>query len=276
MTVLRFCPACGERLLKASVMKYCTYCGQKLADAAGTAKVSGMAGAGRLDNIKAGAAKAGPGERCNSILLKDQPAVEHYSVVLKSNGNQKRVIERLSKVLCRSLTATRMAVELIPCIVLYKSKADAVRAVAKIFEDEKLHYTVIKGDVGPGIPDVRAVLAGLDKEMQYIFHHAPAGLWLGESIRLVIPLVERESGFAALIATDRALYLFNRPFAGNCPDRDIISYSRLADAVLHSGDGGELVLIYKEFGCEEWLKLTDDDSLNELYRIIKQGLSALR
>lgn len=261
MTVLRFCPACGQKLLKASLMNYCASCGQKLADLAVLSESPGAAAARLPRNIQPSTPDADSGQRSKP----PEPA-EHYSVVLKSCGNQQRVIERLSKVLCRSLTATRMAVELIPCIVLYKSKAAAVQAVTTIFEEERLHYTVITGEARASAP----ALPGLDQEMQYLLNHAPAGLWLGESIRMVVSSVERKSGFAALIATDCGLYLFNRPFTGTCLDRVIIPYARLSDVILTHGH--QLILVDKEDGAEDWLRIAEAGQLKRLYEIIQQAL----
>lgn len=261
MTVLRFCPACGQKLLKASLMNYCASCGQKLADLAGLAESPGAAAAKLPRNVHPSTPDADSGQRSKP----PEPA-EYYSVVLKSCGNQQRVTERLSKVLRRSITATRMAVELIPCLVLYKSKAAVVQAVTTIFAEERLHYTVVTGEARASAPAV----PGLDQEMQYLLKHAPAGLWLGEFIRMVIPSVERKSGFAALIATDCGLYLFNRPFTGTCSDRVIIPYAWLADILV--GNDNRLILVDKEDAGEDWLRVTEAGQLASLYRLIKQAL----
>jgi len=192
---------------------------------------------------------------------------DHYSVVLKSSGDKERLTRRLSAVLRRGLTATRMAVDLAPSIIIYKSKESDIQAAVTIFEDERLHYSVLKGDFASDTPVEKVIpgYAGLDGGLQQIFRNTPAALWLGEQLCLVVPKIEMEDEPGTLVATDQGLYIVGRGAAGQRPEWRIIPYSRLTEVVLHDGRHGALELVYNEPGRVEWLYIADPQQLDQVY-----------
>lgn len=198
----------------------------------------------------------------------------YYSIILKSCPDKERLTRRLSDVLCRGLLATRMAVELVPCIIIYKNRAQEVEAVTAIFLDEHAHYTLIKGEFAVDAPSEAAFsgFEAFDPELQSILRNTPAALWLGETVQIVVADAELEQVPGALVATDWGLYIFSRLVPDGRPQWLEIPYAGLAEAVIHS-DGNELELIYKEYGREEWLRIADARCLNMLHEHITKALS---
>jgi hypothetical protein len=202
------------------------------------------------------------------------PAEDYYSVVLKSSGDKERLTKRLSAVLRRGLTATRMAVDMVPGIIIYKSKESDIQAAVAIFEEERLHYSILKGDFATEVPVEKLIpgFAAMDSGLQLVFRDTPAALWLGERVCLVVGEMELEGEPATLAATDRGLYIFGGFVAGQRPQWRIIPYSRLADAVRHSGRHGALELVYHEPGREEWLRIADEALLDRVHEHIRLAL----
>lgn len=202
----------------------------------------------------------------------------HFTVVLKSCHDKERLTRRLSEVLRRGLAATRLAVEMVPGIIIYKSPQQDIQPALAIFEDEQLHYSVLKGDFSADTPVEKVIpgFAGLDSGLQVMLRNTPGTLWLGERPCLVVPEVETEDWPGMLVATDRGLYIFNRSFTGRRPEWRIIPYSQLAEVIFHGGQDGELELRYKEIGREEWLQIADTQQLEQVYEHILHSLEQER
>lgn len=193
-----------------------------------------------------------------------------YSVVLKTNGNKEQVARRLSQVLRRSLTATRMAVELVPCILVYKSKAGDIENVRRILEEENLHYAVIKGEVAAA--SLEQKISGFSKlavKVQQRLRQCPAALWLGEEISAVVHNISLEGSVGLLVVTDQGLYFFPDAPGGQWI---AVPFSQLAEVVLHKEPDSELELVYKAYNREEWLRIEDTEQLEQVYEQIRQGL----
>lgn len=211
-----------------------------------------------------------------------QPAVlqagNHYSVVLKSSGDKERLTRRLSEVLRRSLTATRMAVEMVPGIIIYKSKESDIQAALAILEEEQLHYSVLKGDFATDVPVEKLVpgFFALAGEVQQLLRNTSPSLWLGERVYVVAPKIEVEDEPATLAVTDQALYIFRGFMAEPRPQWRIIPYSRLEEVVLHGGRRGGLELVYKESVPDTWLNIADETVLDEVYEHIRLALGQAR
>jgi len=276
--VLRFCPACGDRLLQGRLVKFCTNCGQDLnklsvaendvepysSDNLETRHIRQSSHAVNPKKTEAAhASQSGP----------ESQSDDYYSIVLKTCGNKERLVKRLSKVLSRSLTATQLAVALVPCVILYKSKETAIQAVCGILDEEQLHYAVIKGDFEFVIPhsETDPLLATLDNELRDLLGNVPAGLWLGEKIQVIVPAVEHQGNFGTLVATERALYLISKTYS----DQPwlIIPFFSLADVILSNHRYGEIDLIYKQYGCDEFLRIDDGVQLARLYEHLKAALA---
>lgn len=209
---------------------------------------------------------------------KDKKQEEHYSVVLKSVGNKDRVTRRLSEVLRRGMTATRMAIDMVPCVIVYKSRLKDIEAAVSIFEDERLHYAVLKGDFKSHVSIEEAIpnFHSLDNELKRTLLNASGVLWLGETVHLVVPEVEVDGEPGILVATDQGLYIFTGPPGRQHMEWQIVPYSRLTEVIFHDDDGGALELINKKYSREAWLRIADEAYLGQVYdhvrrMLLKQG-----
>ncbi|SHJ28017.1 hypothetical protein [Propionispora hippei] len=307
--MMRFCPACGGRLPQGEGIRFCVHCGQKLAGlipegdeflAAAAEPVVGVVLPSVADDTTLADAaprrlpvQPGRAVRPRRIAVVDKPAgpvitenrraapaagpgttAEQYSVVLKTIADKERLIGRLSQVLNRGTTATRMAVELVPGVIVYKNSAADIRPVLDILNGEGLYYTVIRGDfdmklsLHERIPD----FARLDGALQQLLAQVPAGLWLGETVQLVCDEVLWENGSHVLVVTDQALYMINQPELDQPPAWRIIPYTQLANVALHAEDE-ELECLFKEYGREECLHIQDQADLIQVYRYLSQVLA---
>lgn len=308
--MMRFCPACGGRLPQVEGTRFCVHCGQKLAGLmqegdellpVAAEPVKGIARPSVPEQTSL--AVAAPANRTvqserhkrfKRTVPVDKPAgtkvaspvssgvkpagketaEEQYSVVLKTIADKERLIERLSRVLSRGVTATRMAVELVPGVIVYKNSAADIRPVLDILNGEGLYYTVIQGDfdmklsLHERIPD----FARLDGALQQLLAQVPAGLWLGETVRFVCDEVVWENSSHVLAVTDQALYLISLPAAGEPPAWRIIPFAQLANVALHAEDE-ELECLFKEYGREACLQIADRTDLTEVYRYLSQVLA---
>lgn len=305
--MMRFCPACGGRLPQGEGIRFCVHCGQKLAGLMPEEDSFLAAVAEPVDDValppvsdQAPLIDAVPQHasarrqvRPRRIVVADKPARpavtetrrtapaagpattdEQYSVVLKTIADKERLIGRLSQVLSRGTTATRMAVELVPGVIVYKNSAADIRPVLDILNGEGLYYTVIQGDfdmklsLHERIPD----FARLDGTLQQLLAQVPAGLWLGETVQFVCDEVLWENDSHVLVVTDQALYMINQPALDQPPAWRIIPFAQLANVALHAEDE-ELECLFKEYGREECLHIQDQDDLTQVYRYLSQVLA---
>ncbi|WP_312520994.1 zinc ribbon domain-containing protein [Anaerospora sp.] len=249
--VYKFCPACGGKLPQDGICKFCPHCGQSLPvqDEYGTLTQQPEPSP-PLCSIPTSVSEGKPAFVNNR---------EQFSVVLKSIRNKDRLAGRLSQVLKRTAIATRMAVDLAPCLILYKSKAEDVKSAVAIFEEEGSAYTVINGDFETTTP-VKQLIAGyhqLDRESQLLLEATPAALWLGEEFRLIIPDVGLENERGLLVITGRNL-CFIASQAGKSR-WNITPYSQIAEIIeKQDGSGGFVEVIYREFGREDAFFIADE------------------
>lgn len=290
--MLRFCPACGARL-PATPVKYCPACGESLAAfmtteppvAADLPATTYVAALRRYDQYIADlqAQNLDPAEirrqaadmfaklkaqfparphRPAFVIrpLVEEPPAELFSIVLKNCADRERLAGRLSQVLCRSRVAIRMAVDMVPCIIVFKSKQDDIQAAVRILDSENLYYTVIKGDFAaePPLEEIIPGYAALSADLQLACRSAPAALWLGETVRMVVPATNMAGASVAVAVTDRALFI--AAFTGSAEPSDwrILPFTRLA-SVIGRDDRQALEFIQRDGGRQEWLQLADSD-----------------
>ncbi|SEP30515.1 hypothetical protein [Propionispora vibrioides] len=305
--MMRFCPACGGRLPQGEGIRFCVHCGQKLAGLMPEEDSFLAAVAEPVDDVALPSvsdqaplidavpqhASARRQVRPRRIVVADKPARpaapetrraapaagpgttdEQYSVVLKTIADKERLIGRLSQVLSRGTTATRMAVELVPGVIAYKNSAAEIRPVLDILNGEGLYYTVIQGDfemklsLHEQIPD----FARLDGALQQLLAQVPSGLWLGETVQFVCAEVLWENDSHVLVVTDQALYMINQPALDQPPAWRIIPFAQLANVALHAEDE-ELECLFKEYGREECLHIQDQADLTQVYRYLNHVLA---
>ncbi len=251
--MFKFCPACGGKLLQNGICRFCPHCGQ------------GLPALEQYGTLPQQPEPAPP--LCSSFPGEavEQPAFlsnqELFSVVLKSSSNKERLANRLSQVLKRTANATRMAVELAPCLILYKSKAEDVQTAVSIFEEEGSAYTVISGDLEPATP-VSQLVAGfhqLDRETQLLLQATPSALWLGEEFQIIIPDVELENERGLLVITGKNLCFVATQAKAGKVRWNITPYSQIAEILEKpEGGGGIIEVIYREFGREDSFFIADE------------------
>ena len=260
--LLRFCPACGGKLLQASVVKYCAFCGESLyalaTNETGTPETVLIA-----DNQEA--------EVDKTLRQVASLPESYYSVILKSSGNKERLTSRLSKVLLRGVLATRMAVEMVPSVLVYKSRAKDIDPIISILEDEQAHFTVIKGhfDVNAPLEKTFSGAHGLGSKQLGILQNIPAALWLGETICMVMPDVYREEEPGMLVITDRALYSISSSAGTRGLEWLIIPYTHLTEAILHHDQDEALELVYKGNRQERWFRFANTEDMIQVYEFLQ-------
>lgn len=199
------------------------------------------------------------------------------SVVLKACTDKERLAGRLRDVLRRGATATRMAVEMAPCVILYKSKADDARSAIAIFEDEGSAYAVITGDFEPNVPVERLIKGyhNLDPNAQMLLSATPPTLWLGEDIRAIFSDVELDHEEGLLIITGQNLCFLSRPVHAGRTQWLIVPYSRIGEIIDHPNTGGGVIeVVYNQFGREDLFRFYDQESFLQAYEEIGRAMES--
>lgn len=309
MAAYQFCPSCGSRLPESGVVRFCPSCGAAqpqesglidkwlktpvatLNDAAACCeqfvaaqKEQGLS----ADEIRGQAAdlfrqlKARLPQRpvrLRAAVPKQVFATDgdRVSIVLKSCQDKERLAGKLTGVLRRGATAIRMAVDMAPCVILYKSKAEEAQAAIAVLEAEGSAYAAFSGDFDADAPLEQYIRAfsSLDQEVQELLAAAPRVLWLGDQIRAVIPDVELEHELGTLVISDGNIFFLRRSCKDSKEIGHVISCSQIAEVVEHPDpSGGMLELMYRQFGQEDVFRFSDESALRaaweEISRIIKQ------
>ena len=216
---MRFCPACGEKLPEGVPAKFCLFCGAKLPAAVTTEPLSKSQPAEarepqqtlRQEELEAlctatiiEVAKKAPVEK----TLPEEADGADYSVIIKKVIDPVRLTEALLAYLTRGEKAIRMAIDMAPSVLIYKSKKADVDKILPVLAAERACYTVVKGDFEQA-PSARRVLPGflmLPPLTQEALTGAPTGLWIGETAQAVLPDLYFEGATGCLVVTDRHLY----------------------------------------------------------------------
>lgn len=216
-------------------------------------------------------AAAATAEKAPPLRAPSAASEAYYNVILKASGDKERLARRLSTVFQRGLMAIRMAVDMVPCMLIYKNRREDIKEAIAILEAEELPYVVI-GEEQPLHVALDVVIPGffgLDVELQRILHSVPPLLWAGETVKAVIPFASMELEEGALLATETSLYFFNRPDNKQPQDWIITPYKRLADVCLHAG---ALEFVYHKDRREDWLYSDDNVALERLYQYVQQQI----
>lgn len=202
---------------------------------------------------------------------------DRLSVVLKACTDKERLAGRLCGVLRRGVNATRMAVDMAPCVILYKSKADDAQSAIAIFEDEGSAYAVVTGDFEANAP-VDRLIEGyhtLNSNAKMLLSATPPALWLGEDIRAIIPDVELDHEEGLLIITGRNLCFLSQPVQASRAQWLVVPYSRIAEIVDHPNpSGGVIEVIYNQFGREDLFRFYDQESFHQAYEEIGRAMES--
>lgn len=218
--VVRFCPYCGAKTaIEGS--RFCPFCGKDITginqllqpDKAQVQTEKTVMAVERSEQFAVAKQQAGdpnngrmtpaaPGDF--SLPASDAGTV--YSVVIKSCSKKETLARYLETVLTRSFSAIRLAVERMPCIIIYKRKtADNITKILRAFLDCQASVAIVPGNLADDPPEQAfSDWRYLTGEQQQTIRNAPKSLWLGQMI-LGVYQVSHDSGFGTMVVTDQAL-----------------------------------------------------------------------
>ena len=137
---------------------------------------------------------------------------ETHTVILKFCPDKERLFIKLTKILRRDSFAIRLAVELIPAVLMYKSKLSEVLPVIQACRAEGALFSIISGDFTLTADFPPAVLAELSVGEQDLIKNSPPTLWLGETIHFAVGKVMSNGKEGLLVLSNHHLYFV---FTGN-------------------------------------------------------------
>jgi hypothetical protein len=130
-----------------------------------------------------------------------------YTVILKSCPDKERLFIRLTEILRRDSFAIRLAVELIPTVLMYKNKLAEVLPVIQVCRAEGAVCAIVSGDLLTATVNFpQAVLAELSGSEQDLITNSPPILWLGETIYFAVGKVMSQGKQGLLILSNHHLY----------------------------------------------------------------------
>ena len=134
-----------------------------------------------------------------------------YSIVLKNCSRRENLARRLGTVLLRGYFAIRLAIDNMPCIIVYKGKCSELPSLISLFREEGAAITVIAGDFEARItiPQIFSSLH-LSDEMLLFLNHFPHQLWLGDHPYAAV-FAQSMDRDGILVVTDQAFYFVYRP-----------------------------------------------------------------
>lgn len=154
--MFKFCPACGEELPQEQNILFCPFCGKKIG--AATMEQDKRPVSVRTETLQ----REGQvyfektQTRIGQQVVSSTPVPadmdleeEHYTVVLIDVVNRDRLVKRLSSIMQRTPLAIRMAVDMTPCIILYKGKQCDVQWLTDVLAEEGAKFSVVTGDAAP-------------------------------------------------------------------------------------------------------------------------------
>ena len=146
----------------------------------------------------------------------------YYTIVLKACSRRENLARRLGSILLRGYFAIRLAIDNMPCIIVYKGKISELPSHLPVFYEEGAAITVIAGDFESHI-DIPAYFSHLtlSDSMLSILQKVPYQLWLGDRPYAAAnaQALEREG---LLIVTDQAIYFIY--LVGNTYEWFVLSY----------------------------------------------------
>jgi gas vesicle protein len=137
---------------------------------------------------------------------------ETHTVILKFCPEKEQLFIKLTKILRRDSFAIRMAVELVPAVLMYKSKLSEVLPVIQVCRAVGALFSIVSGDFTLTVDFSPAVLAELSIREQDLIKNSPPTLWLGETIHFAVGKVMSNGKRGLLVLSNHHLYFV---FTGN-------------------------------------------------------------
>lgn len=273
---IKYCPFCGEKMpLATKALRFCPSCGEKIAFTKTMAQLD--------NNIEKTIMSAQSIRTCNPLPKQQANRLgefDYYSIILKDCLNPQSLAYRLEKLLLRSYSAIRLAVETAPCTVIYKGKVDNIVPIIKAFKEEKTAFSLTTDDLNKNttIEKIFTGFDGFNSETQQLIRSVPVNLWLGDNIYAVIPDAfmqnERTAVQGVLVVTNQALYLiYGNICNGDC-QWIVIPYYQLAEVSIDKENSGSLVLIYKDNKEDDIFFINDQVQLADIYEHVRRAANA--
>lgn len=207
---VQYCPFCGEKLTISDVFRFCPYCGKKIHEKKHKDK----------HKVKRKLAKqevsvAIPDLSFNPEVPEATAALlsaadENCTLVLKYCPNKEELFRKLTGLLQRERFAVRLAIDMTPAILMYKSHWVDVLPVMTACQSVGALFSVIRGEVVSHDPFPDSLLRELAESEQDLIKKSPPALWLGETLYCVVGQVESKAKRGVLILSNHYLYfVFN-------------------------------------------------------------------
>lgn len=280
---LRYCPFCGNAFaVQLSSIRFCSFCGENLAALPGLTSektIDGYATAGGNPG------KQVDGTSVKQEFLADQDQRESnmdgcitaaqtaislennvYSLVLKYCFIDRQVLVRkLQTILLRSSRAIQLALESVPCVILYKEKAEKLLNVLAVCQETGAAAILFANEVNvePHINEIYRGFAKLPDDLQIFLQSFPHKLWIGENIAGVYTVQTQDKGSGALVVGEHALYFVGRQY-----DWLVVSYLQV-QAVYESSDALEIE--YQGGQPAEVFYFSDKHSLEQAFAQLRQA-----
>lgn len=196
---VQYCPFCGEKLTISDVFRFCPYCGKKIHEKKHKDKHKLKKQKIAKQEVSADVSEA------TTKLLPPAPDA-NYTVVLKYCPNKEELFSRLTGLLQRDRFAVRLAVEMTPAILMYKSNWVDVLPVTKACQAVGALFSVVCGEVAfqHAFPD--SLLSELSQNEQYLIKKSPPALWLGETLYCAVGQIESKGKRGVLVLSSYYLY----------------------------------------------------------------------
>jgi len=134
---------------------------------------------------------------------------ENYTVILKSCPEKDLMFIKLTEILRRDSFAIRLAVQLIPSVLMYKSKLSEILPVLQICRAEGAVFSVVRGDFSLKVVFPDKVLEELSLVERNLVSVSPPALWLGEVIYFAVGKVVSKGKQGILVLSDHHLYFIS-------------------------------------------------------------------
>ncbi len=210
----RYCPFCAGELTDPGNFRFCPHCGKKIyAKDHKEKKKSKKIRKGQTvlaqfqpeQILPPEQALPNERERPVTALLPARPD-EDYTVVLKFCPDKEALFAKLAGLLKRDKFAIRLAVELAPAVLMYKSKFAEVLPVMKECYAAGALLTVFCGDVTLKGNFPENLLVNLSSAQQDLIKTSPPALWLGETVYCAAGQIQWQGRPGVLVLSSHYLY----------------------------------------------------------------------
>jgi len=172
---------------------------------------------------------------------------KYYSIILKGCSHRENLERRLEKILLRGRLAIKMALDTMPCVIIYKGNVDNSIPIVKALIAEYAAITIHADGVPPTLPIAKKYrdFLNINPELQALLIDVPENLWLGEAIHRIIPASFLDEN-GALVVTSHAIYFIDKP-AGDTKCRWlIIPYEQLNDSLNLDEQETQLIIHHQD------------------------------